>query len=198
MVPATPDGWLPTGDIGELDDEGYLTITGRKKEMIITAGGKSVAPAPLENWLRSHPLVSQAMVLGDGRPYVSVLLTLDPDGLTHWRQMNGKHPVPVELLMDDPDLHAVLQRAIDEANKLVSRPESIRRFAILPTDFSEHMRPPHPLDETPPRGGPGGLRRPGGGAVPALGPHLMRPGKLPVVTGVERGRRAGHLVALPP
>ncbi|QJT03354.1 long-chain fatty acid--CoA ligase [Streptomyces asoensis] len=144
VVPAAPDGWLPTGDIGELDDEGYLTITGRKKEMIITAGGKSVAPAPLENWLRSHPLISQAMVLGDGRPYVSVLLTLDPDGLTHWRQMNGKHPVPVELLVDDPDLHAVLQRAIDEANKLVSRPESIRRFAILPTDFSElagHLTP---------------------------------------------------------
>ncbi|MDR6980503.1 long-chain acyl-CoA synthetase [Streptomyces sp. 3330] len=144
VVPAAPDGWLPTGDLGELDDEGYLTITGRKKEMIITAGGKSVAPAPLENWLRSHPLISQAMVLGDGRPYVSVLLTLDPDGLTHWRQMNGKHPVPVELLMDDPDLHAVLQRAIDEANKLVSRPESIRRFAILPTDFSElagHLTP---------------------------------------------------------
>ncbi|MFH9546954.1 AMP-dependent synthetase/ligase [Streptomyces sp. NPDC051445] len=138
VVPAAPDGWLPTGDLGELDDEGYLTITGRKKEMIITAGGKSVAPAPLENWLRSHPLISQAMVLGDGRPYVSALLTLDPDGLTHWRQMNGKHPVPVELLMDDPELKAILQRAIEEANKLVSRPESIRRFAILPTDFSEH------------------------------------------------------------
>ncbi|MEU5335830.1 AMP-binding protein [Streptomyces asoensis] len=144
VVPAAPDGWLPTGDLGELDDEGYLTITGRKKEMIITAGGKSVAPAPLENWLRSHPLISQAMVLGDGRPYVSVLLTLDPDGLTHWRQMNGKHPVPAELLVDDPELHAVLQRAIDEANKLVSRPESIRRFAVLPTDFSEltgHLTP---------------------------------------------------------
>ncbi|MFI7298927.1 AMP-dependent synthetase/ligase [Streptomyces sp. NPDC050121] len=144
VVPAAPDGWLATGDIGELDDEGYLTITGRKKEMIITAGGKSVAPAPLENWLRSHPLISQAMVLGDGRPYVSALLTLDPDGLTHWRQMNGKHPVPAELLIDDEELNAVLQRAVDEANKLVSRPESIRRFVILPTDFSEfagHLTP---------------------------------------------------------
>ncbi|GGS12280.1 long-chain acyl-CoA synthetase [Streptomyces humidus] len=138
VVPAAPDGWLATGDLGELDDQGYLTITGRKKEMIITAGGKSVAPAPLENWLRSHPLISQAMVLGDGRPYVTALLTLDPDGLTHWRQMHGRHPVPAELLIDDPDLNAVLQRAVDEANKLVSRPESIRRFAILPTDFSEH------------------------------------------------------------
>ncbi|MDX3579814.1 AMP-dependent synthetase/ligase [Streptomyces sp. FL07-04A] len=144
VVPAAPDGWLATGDLGELDDEGYLTITGRKKEMIITAGGKSVAPAPLENWLRSHPLISQAMVLGDGRPYVSALLTLDPDGLTHWRHMNGKHPVPAELLIDDAELNAVLQRAVDEANKLVSRPESIRRFVILPTDFTEqdgHLTP---------------------------------------------------------
>ncbi|MFE9622505.1 AMP-dependent synthetase/ligase [Streptomyces sp. NPDC006527] len=144
VVPAAPDGWLATGDIGELDDEGYLTITGRKKEMIITAGGKSVAPAPLENWLRSHPLISQAMVLGDGRPYVSALITLDPDGLTHWRQMNGKHPVPPELLIGDEELNAVLQRAIDEANKLVSRPESIRRFAVLPRDFTEmdgHLTP---------------------------------------------------------
>ncbi|MBO7934515.1 long-chain fatty acid--CoA ligase [Streptomyces sp. S9] len=144
VVSATPDGWLPTGDIGELDDEGYLTITGRKKELIITAGGKSVAPAPLENWLRSHPLISQALVLGDGRPYVTALLTLDPDGLTHWRAMNGKHPVPVELLLDDDELRSVLQRAVDDANKLVSRPESIRRFAVLPTDFSEfagHLTP---------------------------------------------------------
>ncbi|MFC4503773.1 MULTISPECIES: AMP-dependent synthetase/ligase [Streptomyces] len=144
VVPAAPDGWLATGDIGELDDEGYLTITGRKKEMIITAGGKSVAPAPLENWLRSHPLISQAMVLGDGRPYVSALLTLDPDGLTHWRNMNGKHPVPVELLLGDEELYAVLQRAVDEANKLVSRPESIRRFTVLTSDFTEisgHLTP---------------------------------------------------------
>lgn len=144
VVPATRDGWLATGDLGELDDEGYLTITGRKKEMLITAGGKSVAPAPMENWLRSHPLISQVMLVGDGLPYVSALITLDRDGLTHWRQMNGKHPVPPELLMDDADLLAVLQRAVDEANKLVSRPESIRRFAMLPVDFTEeagHLTP---------------------------------------------------------
>ncbi|MYS93443.1 AMP-binding protein [Streptomyces sp. SID5464] len=144
VVPAAPDGWLATGDIGELDDEGYLTITGRKKEMLITAGGKSVAPAPLENWLRSHPLISQCIVVGDGRPFVSALITLDPDGITHWRQMNGKHPVPPKLLVDDEELRAVLQRAVDEANKMVSRPESIRRFAILPEDFSEeagHLTP---------------------------------------------------------
>ncbi|MCF1595281.1 AMP-dependent synthetase/ligase [Streptomyces muensis] len=144
VVPAAADGWLPTGDIGALDDEGYLTITGRKKELLITAGGKSVAPAPLENWLRSHPLISQCMVLGDRRPYVSALITLDMDGVSHWRRMRGKHPVPAELLVDDDELRAILQRAIDEANKLVSRPESIRRFAILPTDFTEmdgHLTP---------------------------------------------------------
>ncbi|WP_406446042.1 AMP-binding protein [Streptomyces sp. NBC_00631] len=144
VVPATRDGWLATGDLGELDDEGYLTITGRKKEMLITAGGKSVAPAPLENWLRSHPLISQVMLVGDGLPYVSALITLDRDGLTHWRQMNGKHPVPPELLLDDAELRAVLQRAVDEANKLVSRPESIRRFEMLPVDFTEeagHLTP---------------------------------------------------------
>ncbi|OLZ65080.1 long-chain fatty acid--CoA ligase [Streptomyces sp. IMTB 2501] len=144
VVPATRDGWLATGDIGELDDEGYLTITGRKKELLITAGGKSVAPAPLENWLRQHPLISQVMLVGDARPYVAALITLDPDGITHWRQMIGKHPVPRELLVGDPDLEAVLQRAIDEANKLVSRPESIRRFAVLPVDFTEeagHLTP---------------------------------------------------------
>ncbi|MFF3376070.1 AMP-dependent synthetase/ligase [Streptomyces sp. NPDC002680] len=144
VVPAAPDGWLATGDIGSFDDEGYLTITGRKKEILITAGGKSVAPAPMENWLRAHPLISQAMVLGDGRPYISALITLDPAGLTHWRQMQGKHPVPAELLMDDADLRAVIQRAVEEANKLVSRPESIRRFTILPVDFSEeagHLTP---------------------------------------------------------
>ncbi|MEU9572914.1 long-chain fatty acid--CoA ligase [Streptomyces massasporeus] len=144
VVPAAPDGWLATGDLGELDDEGYLTITGRKKELLITAGGKSVAPAPLENWLRSHPLISQCLVLGDGRPFVSALITLDQDGVTHWRQMNGKHPVPPTLLVDDEELRAVLQRAVDEANKMVSRPESIRRFAILPEDFTEeagHLTP---------------------------------------------------------
>ncbi|MFI9809319.1 AMP-dependent synthetase/ligase [Streptomyces sp. NPDC052301] len=144
VVPATRDGWLPTGDLGELDDEGYLTITGRKKELLITAGGKSVAPAPLENWLRQHPLISQVMLVGDARPYVAALITLDPDGVTHWRQMIGKHPVPPELLLDDQELRALLQRAIDEANRLVSRPESIRRFAVLPVDFTEeagHLTP---------------------------------------------------------
>ncbi|MFF4034759.1 AMP-dependent synthetase/ligase [Streptomyces sviceus] len=144
VAPASADGWFPTGDIGQLDDEGYLTITGRKKEILITAGGKNVAPAPLENWLRSHPLISQCMVLGDRRPYISALISLDMDGVNHWRQMNGKHPVPAELLVGDEELRQVLQRAVDEANKMVSRPESIRRFTVLPTDFTEaagHLTP---------------------------------------------------------
>jgi long-chain acyl-CoA synthetase len=144
VAPASADGWFPTGDIGQLDDEGYLTITGRKKEILITAGGKNVAPAPLENWLRSHPLISQCMVLGDRRPYISALISLDMDGVNHWRQMNGKHPVPAELLVNDEELRQVLQRAVDEANKMVSRPESIRRFTVLPTDFTEaagHLTP---------------------------------------------------------
>jgi long-chain acyl-CoA synthetase len=144
VAPASADGWFPTGDIGQLDDEGYLTITGRKKEILITAGGKNVAPAPLENWLRSHPLISQCMVLGDRRPYISALISLDMDGVNHWRQMNGKHPVPAELLVGDEELRQVLQRAVDEANKMVSRPESIRRFAVLPSDLTEaagHLTP---------------------------------------------------------
>ncbi|MFJ3665802.1 AMP-dependent synthetase/ligase [Streptomyces sp. NPDC090106] len=144
VVPASTDGWFATGDIGSLDDEGYLTITGRKKELLITAGGKTVAPAPLENWLRQHPLISQCMVVGDRRPYVAALLTLDMEGVSHWRRMNGKHPVPAELLLDDQELQAILGRAVDEANKLVSRPESIRRFTVLPRDFTEaegHLTP---------------------------------------------------------
>ncbi|MFJ4688045.1 AMP-dependent synthetase/ligase [Streptomyces sp. NPDC088789] len=144
VVPASPDGWFPTGDLGRLDDEGYLTITGRKKEILITAGGKNMAPAPLEHFLRTHPLICQALVLGDRRPYITALLTLDPEGITHWRQMTGKHPVPPELLAEDPELAAILQRAVDEANRQVSRPESIRRFTVLPVGFTEergHLTP---------------------------------------------------------
>ncbi|MFF8271277.1 AMP-dependent synthetase/ligase [Streptomyces sp. NPDC016562] len=135
---ALPAGsWLATGDIGELDAEGYLTITGRKKDLIITSGGKNVAPAPLEDWLRAHPLVGQCMVVGDNRPYIAALITLEPDGLAHWRQMHKKQGVPMRELVRDEELLADLQRAVDEANRLVSRPESIRRFAVLPGEFTE-------------------------------------------------------------
>ncbi|MGW1767628.1 AMP-dependent synthetase/ligase [Streptomyces sp. NPDC002073] len=145
VVPATgPDQWFATGDIGELDTDGYLTITGRKKDIIITSGGKNVAPAPLEDWLRAHPLVGQCLVVGENRPYVTALITLEPDGLRHWRQMHRKQEVRLAELVRDEELRAELQRAVDEANQLVSRPESIRRFAVLATDFTEergHLTP---------------------------------------------------------
>ncbi|MFJ4779885.1 AMP-dependent synthetase/ligase [Streptomyces sp. NPDC088762] len=139
-----PGGWLATGDIGELDADGYLTITGRKKDLIITSGGKNVAPAPLEDWLRAHPLVGQCMVVGDNRPYITALITLEPEGLQHWRQMHKKTGVPMRELVRDEALRADLQRAVDEANRLVSRAESIRSFTVLPGDFTEargHLTP---------------------------------------------------------
>ncbi|WP_212911715.1 long-chain fatty acid--CoA ligase [Streptomyces sp. TS71-3] len=136
-VEAKTDGWLATGDIGVLDDDGYLTITGRKKDILITTGGKSVAPAPLEDWLRAHPLVGQCLVIGDGRPYIAALITLETDGIAHWQEMRGKAGLTFEELAEDPELRAALQRAVDDANRLVSRPESIRRFAVLPVDFTE-------------------------------------------------------------
>ncbi|HEX6520646.1 MAG TPA: long-chain fatty acid--CoA ligase [Streptosporangiaceae bacterium] len=132
------EGWFRTGDIGELDDEGFLTITGRKKEMIVTAGGKNVAPAVLEDRLRSHALVSQCMVVGDGRPYVAALITLDEEAFGLWRERSGKPAgAPIASLRDDPDLVGAIQAAVDDANKAVSRAESIRRFRILDVDFTQ-------------------------------------------------------------
>jgi long-chain acyl-CoA synthetase len=128
-------GWLRTGDIGSLDDEGFLRVTGRKKEIIVTAGGKNVAPAVLEDRLRAHPLISQCMVVGDGRPYISCLITLDPEALEFWKRQHGK-PADADV-REDPELTAEIQQAVDEANKAVSRPESIRRFRILASDFTE-------------------------------------------------------------
>jgi long-chain acyl-CoA synthetase len=134
----TPDGWLRTGDIGELDDEGYLRVTGRKKELIVTAGGKNVSPAVLEDRIRAHPLVSQCLVVGDGRPYVACLITLDPEAVRTWlARRNRPADTSLASLADDPDLIAELQTAVDDANKAVSRAESIRRFRVLATDFTE-------------------------------------------------------------
>ncbi|MDF9814914.1 long-chain fatty acid--CoA ligase [Streptomyces sp. SPB162] len=137
-------GWFATGDLGALDAEGYLTITGRKKEIIITAGGKNVAPAPLEDRLRAHPLVGQCMVVGDNRPYVAALITLEPDGLSHWRRMHHRDGVRTAQLVEDPELLAEIQHAVDDANESVSRAESIRRFRVLPVEFTEdsgHLTP---------------------------------------------------------
>lgn len=131
-------GWVRTGDIGSLDDEGFLHITGRKKELIVTAGGKNVSPAVLEDRLRAHPLVSQTMVVGDKRPYVAALVTIDEETLPYWKKQHGKAAdATLAELKDDPDLLADIQQAVDEANKAVSRSESIRRFQVLGTDFTE-------------------------------------------------------------
>ncbi|HLK73351.1 MAG TPA: long-chain fatty acid--CoA ligase [Streptosporangiaceae bacterium] len=131
------EGWFRTGDLGELDDEGFLTITGRKKELIVTAGGKNVAPAVLEDRLRSHALISQTMVVGDGRPYIAALVTLDPEALGPWKVRHGKPAdATVASLREDPDLLADVQAAVDDANLAVSRAESIRRFRILDGDFT--------------------------------------------------------------
>ncbi|MEU1781325.1 MULTISPECIES: AMP-dependent synthetase/ligase [Streptomyces] len=136
-VPASgADEWFATGDLGALDAEGYLTITGRKKELIVTSGGKNVAPAPMEDRVRAHPLVDQCVVIGDDRPYVTALLTLDADGLDHWARMRGLDDVPVHELVHDEALRRELGAAVEEANGYVSRAESIRRFAVLPVEFS--------------------------------------------------------------
>jgi long-chain acyl-CoA synthetase len=132
-----PDGWLRTGDLGSLDEEGFLRVTGRKKELIVTAGGKNVAPAVLEDRLRAHPLVSQCMVVGDRQPFIACLITLDTDALDHWKKQHGKPPAATAAdLADDPDLLADLQAAVDDANQAVSRAESIRKFRVLPVDFT--------------------------------------------------------------
>jgi long-chain acyl-CoA synthetase len=132
------DGWFRSGDVGELDEEGFLTITGRKKEVIVTAGGKNVAPAVLEDRLRSHALISQTMVVGDGRPYVAALITVDADALGPWKESHGKPAAAtIASLRDDPDLVGSIQAAVDDANQAVSRAESIRRFRILGVDFTQ-------------------------------------------------------------
>ncbi|HEY9390388.1 MAG TPA: AMP-dependent synthetase/ligase [Mycobacteriales bacterium] len=131
------DGWFHTGDLGRLDADGFLTITGRKKELIVTAGGKNVAPTVLEDQLRAHPLISQAMVIGDRQPFVAALVTLDAEFLPAWLTAHGRAgDTPADELREDPALRAEIQAAVDEANRAVSRAESIREFRILSRDFT--------------------------------------------------------------
>ena len=134
-----PDGaWFDTGDIGELDDEGYLKITGRKKEIIVTSGGKNVVPAALEDVVRAHPLVSQCLVVGDNRSFVAALVTIDPDQIGHWKAMNDKPAeATVAELSSDPGLLAEIGQAVSAANATVSKAESIRTFRVLDVDFTE-------------------------------------------------------------
>ena len=135
---AIVDGWFRTGDLGELDADGFLRITGRKKELIVTAGGKNVSPAGLEDRIRAHRLISQCMVVGDKQPFIAALITLDAEAVLAWSVEHGK-PAGIRAadLTDDADLRAEVQVAVDEANKTVSKAESIRKFRILPVDFTE-------------------------------------------------------------
>jgi long-chain acyl-CoA synthetase len=132
-----PEGWLHTGDVGEVDGEGFVRITGRKKEILVTAGGKNVSPAVLEDRVRAHSLVSQCLVVGDGQPFIAALVTLDEESLGPWAAAHGKTGRSPADLADDPDLLTEIQAAVDEANGAVSRAESIRKFAVLDHDWTE-------------------------------------------------------------
>ncbi|WP_278262324.1 long-chain fatty acid--CoA ligase [Nocardia sp. AG03] len=135
---AFTDGWFRTGDLGRVDRDGYLTITGRKKEILVTAGGKNVSPGPLEDTLRAHPLIGQAMVVGDGKPFVAALLTLDPDALPRWAQNHGlPADTPIETLLDNPDLTAEIDAAVAATNTKVSHAEAIKKTRLLPDDWTE-------------------------------------------------------------
>ncbi len=142
---AIVDGWFRTGDLGELDQDGFLRITGRKKEIIVTASGKNVSPAALEDRIRAHRLISQCMVVGDKQSFIAALITLDAEALPAWSTEHGKSASNTAAdLLDDEDLQAEVQRAVDDANEIVSRAEKIRKFRILPIDFTEqggHLTP---------------------------------------------------------
>lgn len=134
---AIVDGWFRTGDLGELDEDGYLKITGRKKEILVTAGGKNVAPGVLEDRLRAHPLISQCLVVGDGKPFIAALVTIDEEMLPGWAANNGLGALTIEQARTNETVLAEIQGAVDEANKAVSKAESIRKFSILSEDFTE-------------------------------------------------------------
>ncbi|MGW6020797.1 AMP-dependent synthetase/ligase [Streptomyces sp. NPDC055099] len=142
---ALADGWFHTGDIGTLDEDGYLRITGRKKEIIVTAGGKNVAPAVIEDRIRAHALVAECMVVGDGRPFVGALVTVDDEFVGRWAQDNGKPAGSTAAsLREDPDLLAAIQTAVDDGNAAVSKAESVRKFRVLASQFTEesgHLTP---------------------------------------------------------
>ncbi|MFE8952698.1 AMP-dependent synthetase/ligase [Streptomyces althioticus] len=132
------DGWFATGDLGSLDEDGYLTITGRKKDIIVTSGGKNVSPAVLEDRLRSRPPVGQCLVVGDNRPFVAAVVTLDPETVAHWLSVRGMPAgTPMSEVVRDPRIQAEVQKAVDYANEAVSRAESIRKFVVVDGEFTE-------------------------------------------------------------
>jgi long-chain acyl-CoA synthetase len=130
------DGWFHTGDLGEIDDEGFVRITGRKKEILVTAGGKNVAPAVLEDRIRAHPLVDQCIVVGDGQPFIAALVTIDEESFAAWLTQHGKTGGVADHV-NDPDLRAEIEAAVEDANKAVSKAESVRKFTILPAAWTE-------------------------------------------------------------
>ncbi|WP_433658774.1 AMP-dependent synthetase/ligase [Nocardia sp. CA-128927] len=135
---AFQDGWFKTGDLGAIDADGFITITGRKKELIVTAGGKNVSPALLEDSLRANPLISQVMVVGDGQPFVAALITLDPEALPSWQKNhNVPEDTPIEKLIENPELVAEVEAAVAETNKKVSHAEGIKKIRILPIDWTQ-------------------------------------------------------------
>ncbi|WUD75801.1 AMP-dependent synthetase/ligase [Streptomyces sp. NBC_00510] len=141
---AVTDGWFHTGDIGTLDEDGYITITGRKKEIIVTAGGKNVAPAVIEDRIRAHALVAECMVVGDGKPFIGALVTLDEEFLPRWAEQHGKSGRTVAELREDAELLAEVQSAIDDGNAAVSKAEAVKKFRVLATQFTEesgHVTP---------------------------------------------------------
>ncbi|MGY2006707.1 AMP-dependent synthetase/ligase [Nocardia gipuzkoensis] len=135
---AFENGWFKTGDLGAIDDDGFITITGRKKEIIVTAGGKNVSPALLEDSLRAHPLISQVMVVGDGQPFIGALITLDPESLPGWKERNNlPADTPIEKLIENPDLIAEVNAAVAETNKKVSHAEQIKKTRLLTIDWTQ-------------------------------------------------------------
>ncbi|MDF9812699.1 AMP-dependent synthetase/ligase [Streptomyces sp. SPB162] len=141
---AVSDGWFHTGDLGTVDEDGYLSITGRKKEIIVTAGGKNVAPAVIEDRIRADALIAECMVVGDGKPFIAALVTLDEEFLPRWAEQHGKAGRSVAELATDPELLAAVQHAVDQGNAAVSKAESVRKFQILPHQFTEesgHVTP---------------------------------------------------------
>ncbi|MCW2901661.1 MAG: AMP-dependent synthetase and ligase, partial [Streptosporangiaceae bacterium] len=137
--------WFHTGDLGSLDSDGFLKVTGRKKEILVTAGGKNVAPGPLEDRLRAHPLISQCLVVGDGKPFISSLITLDPEAMGPWKSQHGRpQSMTIAELRDDPEVIKEIDGAVATANASVSRAEAIKKYRILDVDFTEaggHMTP---------------------------------------------------------